>query len=81
MKDARRGTAPRDVQAPARICSGACPFFEPVYDLGRKVAGTGACEKHGGGITVQVGNACLWPKLSRPDSEELAALKASDTRR
>jgi hypothetical protein len=58
-----------------RVCSGACPFFEPLYDLGRKIAGTGACEKHGGEHVVRVGNPCLWPKLAKP---ELAGAAAAD---
>ncbi len=51
--------------APARICSGACPFFEPRYDLGRKIAGTGQCDKHGGDTVVQVGSPCQWPKAEK----------------
>ena len=49
-----------------RVCSGACPFFEPLYDLGRKVAGTGMCGKHGGEVAARVGTACLWPKTEKP---------------
>ena len=62
-----RNATIRPVQAPARICSGACPFFEPIYDLGRKVAGTGVCGKHGGETTVRVGHPCLWTAMARPD--------------
>ena len=51
-------------QAPARhrICSGACPFFSPEYDRGRKIAGIGRCEKHDSQLRVQVGDFCLWAR-------------------
>jgi hypothetical protein len=56
-------------QAPTRqrVCSGACPFFTPEYDRGRKIAGIGRCEKHDSQLRVQVGDFCLWtqPSLSK----------------
>lgn len=55
----------RTVQPLIRVCSGACPFFEPEYVMGRKVAGTGACEKHRGGTIVHVGHPCLWPRSDK----------------
>ena len=57
-------------QAPARqrICSGACPFFTPEYDRGRKIAGIGRCEKHDSQLRVQVGDVCIW---TQPGAERL----------
>ena len=64
----------RATHPPVRVCSGACPFFETAYEMGRKVAGTGVCEKHRSGATVHVGNACLWP---RSDKGELVGATAT----
>jgi hypothetical protein len=51
---------PRTATRPARVCSGACPYFQAVYEAGRKVAGAGACSRHASGATVKVGICCLW---------------------
>ena len=47
-----------------RICSGACAFFVPVYEHGRKLAGQGLCANHASEATTSVGSPCIW-KLSR----------------
>jgi len=47
-----------------RICSGACAFFMPVYEQGRKIAGQGLCANHASEAATSVGSLCIW-KLSR----------------
>ena len=78
MIDPGQAATVSSVHAPVRICSGACPFFEPVYDLGRKVAGTGACEKHGSGTAVRVGNMCLWTKSPKAELVEMMVARSSN---
>ncbi len=47
-----------------RICSGACPFFTPIYERGRKIAGKGTCANHASDAATCVGTPCHW-KLTR----------------
>jgi len=44
----------------SRICSGACPFFSPTYQQGRKLPGVGTCDRHESALPVTVGTLCLW---------------------
>jgi len=62
MSDLSVLTSPPNARPVGRICSGGCPHFEPVYQLGRKVAGTGTCEKGDCGTPVRVGHLCLWTR-------------------
>lgn len=47
-------------QAARRICAGNCEHFEALYEWGRKIAGTGVCEKNEVHAPVRVGMPCLW---------------------